>query len=189
MQNDEVIWQVIRHKHCSFMSKIETGIFCRNPYNVSNFLFPHVPSVLHVFCSWREIGALAKRLLGLISQGLGPEEDCLQEKLGENPTQKAEGNYYPPCPDPELTLGLSVHTDLNALTILRQTEGVTGLQVLSNGRYKSVHHWAVTNKVEPRLSLAMFYGPSKDTVIGPIEDLIDAEHPPLYRSYKYAEFF
>ncbi|XP_062084407.1 uncharacterized protein LOC133790686 [Humulus lupulus] len=35
MQNDEVIWQVIRHKHCSFMAKIETGIFCRNPYNVT----------------------------------------------------------------------------------------------------------------------------------------------------------
>ncbi|XVF08419.1 hypothetical protein REPUB_Repub07fG0002100 [Reevesia pubescens] len=35
MQQDEVIWQVIRHKHCSFMSKISTGIFCRNPYNVT----------------------------------------------------------------------------------------------------------------------------------------------------------
>ncbi|OMO77398.1 Mak16 protein [Corchorus capsularis] len=35
MQHDEVIWQVIRHKHCSFMSKITTGIFCRNPYNVT----------------------------------------------------------------------------------------------------------------------------------------------------------
>ncbi|KAL6188096.1 hypothetical protein ACLB2K_039490 [Fragaria x ananassa] len=35
MQHDEVIWQVIRHNHCSFMSKIETGIFCRNPYNVT----------------------------------------------------------------------------------------------------------------------------------------------------------
>ncbi|KAL1556744.1 cysteine synthase [Salvia divinorum] len=35
MQHDEVIWQVIRHRHCSFMAKIETGIFCRNPYNVT----------------------------------------------------------------------------------------------------------------------------------------------------------
>ncbi|KAL9664386.1 hypothetical protein QQ045_019786 [Rhodiola kirilowii] len=35
MQNDEVIWQVLRHKHCSFMSKLETGIFCRNQYNVT----------------------------------------------------------------------------------------------------------------------------------------------------------
>ncbi|XP_010552679.1 PREDICTED: protein MAK16 homolog A isoform X1 [Tarenaya hassleriana] len=35
MQHDEVIWQVIRHKHCSFMAKIETGNFCKNPYNVT----------------------------------------------------------------------------------------------------------------------------------------------------------
>ncbi|XP_063939915.1 protein DETOXIFICATION 30-like [Daucus carota subsp. sativus] len=35
MQSDQVVWQVIRHNHCSFMSKIETAIFCRNPYNVT----------------------------------------------------------------------------------------------------------------------------------------------------------
>ncbi|KAJ6852900.1 protein MAK16-like protein [Iris pallida] len=35
MQHDDVIWQVIRHNHCSFMAKITTGIFCRNPYNVT----------------------------------------------------------------------------------------------------------------------------------------------------------
>ncbi|KAG9445954.1 hypothetical protein H6P81_012082 [Aristolochia fimbriata] len=35
MQHDEVIWEVIRHNHCSFMAKIETGNFCRNPYNVT----------------------------------------------------------------------------------------------------------------------------------------------------------
>ncbi|KAI3696473.1 hypothetical protein L1987_79490 [Smallanthus sonchifolius] len=35
MQNDEVIWQVLRHKHCSFMAKITAGIFCRNPYNLT----------------------------------------------------------------------------------------------------------------------------------------------------------
>ncbi|KMZ60066.1 MAK16-like protein [Zostera marina] len=35
MQHDEVIWQTIRHNHCSFMAKIVTGNFCRNPYNVT----------------------------------------------------------------------------------------------------------------------------------------------------------
>ncbi|KAI5387736.1 uncharacterized protein LOC127104263 [Lathyrus oleraceus] len=35
MQHDEVIWQVIRHNHCSFMAKITTGIFCRNPYSIT----------------------------------------------------------------------------------------------------------------------------------------------------------
>ncbi|KAJ7953550.1 Oxoglutarate/iron-dependent dioxygenase [Quillaja saponaria] len=162
----------------------------------------------------KEIRSLMNRLLSLISQGLGLQKDCLQKRLGEEPILKAQANYYPPCPDPELTLGLAVHTDLNALTVLMQSEGVTGLQVikdgkwvavdpvpnafivnlgdqiqvLSNGRYKSVHHRAVTNKMYPRVSLAMFYGPNKDSVIGPIEDLIDEEHPPMYRKYRYAEF-
>ncbi|CAI8617410.1 unnamed protein product [Vicia faba] len=35
MQHDEVIWQVIRHNHCSFMAKITTGNFCRNPYSIT----------------------------------------------------------------------------------------------------------------------------------------------------------
>lgn len=35
MQHDEVIWQVIRHNHCSYMAKIPTVILCRNPYNVT----------------------------------------------------------------------------------------------------------------------------------------------------------
>ncbi|PON87690.1 Oxoglutarate/iron-dependent dioxygenase [Trema orientale] len=173
------------------------------------------PQYREVFVEYaKEMGELMKRLLGLISQGLGLENDCLQNKLGENPTMNAQANFYPPCPDPELTLGLAVHTDLNALTVLMQSEEVSGLQVmkdgkwvavdpvpdaftinlgdqlqvLSNGRYKSVHHRAVTNKMQPRISLAMFYGPNKDALIGPIEDLIDEEHPPLYRRYSYAEF-
>ncbi|KAH0448625.1 hypothetical protein IEQ34_022425 [Dendrobium chrysotoxum] len=35
MQHDDVIWDLIRHHHCSFMAKITTGVFCRNPYNVT----------------------------------------------------------------------------------------------------------------------------------------------------------
>ncbi|XP_066318599.1 uncharacterized protein [Miscanthus floridulus] len=33
--SDDVVWHCIRHGHCSFMAKIETGIFCRNPYNAT----------------------------------------------------------------------------------------------------------------------------------------------------------
>ncbi|KAK8567655.1 hypothetical protein V6N13_105611 [Hibiscus sabdariffa] len=161
-----------------------------------------------------EIGVLMKRLLRLISQGLGLHQDCLEKKIGESPMCRAQGNYYPPCPDPELTLGLNVHTDISALTVVRQSEGVTGLQVikdghwvavepipdafvvnvgdqiqvLSNGRYKSVHHRAVTNETRKRVSMATFYTPGKDTVIGPIRDLIDKQHPPLYRDYYFSEF-
>lgn len=51
-----------------------------------------------------------------------------------------------------------------------------------------MHQRAVTNKDLGRVSIAMLYGPNKDVVIGPIEDLIDEQHPPLYRNYPYAEF-
>jgi len=46
------------------------------------------------------------------------------------------------------------------------------LEVLSSGRFKSVYHRAVTNKLGPRVSRAMFYGPNFDSIIGPIEKLI-----------------
>lgn len=86
----------------------------------------------------KEMGTLMNRLLSLISLGLGLEKDLLKKKIGDKPILKAQGNYYPPCPDPELTLGLSVHTDLNALTVVLQSEGVTGLQVIKDGKWVSV---------------------------------------------------
>ncbi|XP_062110415.1 protein DMR6-LIKE OXYGENASE 2-like [Humulus lupulus] len=162
----------------------------------------------------KEINKLMEIIFGLISQSLGLERNCLQSKLGEKPMLKALANFYPPCPDPELTLGLAVHSDFYALTVLMQSEEVNGLQVikdgnwvdvkpvpdsfvvnigdqlqvLSNGRYESVIHRAVNNKMVPRISLAMFYGPNENTWIGPVEELVDEEHPPLYRRYEFSEY-
>lgn len=51
-----------------------------------------------------------------------------------------------------------------------------------------MHHRAVTNKAQRRMTLAMFYAPNNDSVIGPIEELLDEAHPPLYRNYRYGEF-
>ncbi|KAJ1396688.1 Oxoglutarate/iron-dependent dioxygenase [Sesbania bispinosa] len=111
-------------------------------------------------------------------------------------------------------MGLNKHNDITALTILNQLDGVPGLQVkydgnwvavdpvpdalviiladqmqvLTNGRYKSPVHRAVTNRWLPRLSLAMFYAPNDETMIGPMEELMDEEHPPIYRNYSYKEY-
>ncbi|OVA04190.1 Oxoglutarate/iron-dependent dioxygenase [Macleaya cordata] len=163
----------------------------------------------------KETVDLVYRLLGLISEGLELGTSYLQRRLGDKHECHQQVNFYPPCPDPELTLGLQVHTDIGMITILQQLEGVSGLQVIkdgkwlsvdplpnafivnvadqlevmSNGRYKSVHHRAVTNKEMPRISIATFCRPSKDAIIGPIEEMVSEEHPPIYRSYPYEEFF
>ena len=47
-------------------------------------------------------------------------------------------NYYPPCPQPDLTLGLPGHKDPNAITILLQ-DTVPGLQVLRDGKWLAVN--------------------------------------------------
>jgi isopenicillin N synthase-like dioxygenase len=78
-----------------------------------------------------------KRLLSLISIGLGLKEDFLLKKVGEQPRQRAQANYYPQCPDPELTMGLQEHTDFNALTVLLQSQ-VSGLQVNKDGKWISI---------------------------------------------------
>lgn len=46
-------------------------------------------------------------------------------------------NCYPPCPNPELTLGIPPHSDYGFLTILLQDE-VQGLQIQHAGEWVTV---------------------------------------------------
>ena len=79
---------------------------------------------------------LAKRLLSLISESLGLKSSYIQEAIGE-PYQNISLNFYPPCPEPELTLGLQSHSDLGAITLLLQDE-VGGLQVCVDGDWVAI---------------------------------------------------
>ncbi|KAK9275208.1 hypothetical protein L1049_022470 [Liquidambar formosana] len=160
-----------------------------------------------------EARGLVLRLLELISESLGLQRDYIDKALGKHGQHMAL-NYYPPCPQPELTYGLPGHTDPNLITVLLQDD-VPGLQVLRNGkwiavnpipntfivnigdqmqvlsndRYKSVLHRAVVNCNQERISIPTFYCPSPDAIIGPALDLIDYDHPTVYRNYTYAEYY
>lgn len=61
-------------------------------------------------------------------------------------------------------------------------------QVLTNGRYKSVEHRAVTHKEKDRLSIVTFYAPSYEVELGPMPELMDENNPCKYRRYNHGEY-
>ncbi|OMP09752.1 Oxoglutarate/iron-dependent dioxygenase [Corchorus olitorius] len=154
-----------------------------------------------------EAKKLGSRILELISQGLGIEPGYFEGKLSESLLISV--NHYPPCPEPSLTLGLPKHCDPNLITILHQGD-VKGLQVFKNGewigveplhnalvvnigcqlqiisnnKFKSAEHRAVTNSKVARTTAAFFIGPSPDCIIEPAVIFIS----PLYRAFQYKEF-
>ena len=85
----------------------------------------------------REVRELGLRIQELMAESLGLDKDHIKNALGEQGQHMAV-NYYPPCPEPELTYGLPGHTDPNALTILLQDLQVSGLQVLKDGKWMAV---------------------------------------------------
>lgn len=54
-----------------------------------------------------------------------------------NGSQMLVTNFYPPCPEPDLTLGMHPHSDYGFLTLLLQDE-VEGLQIQYQGRWLTV---------------------------------------------------
>lgn len=84
----------------------------------------------------KQVALLCEMLLGLLSTNLGLEEDYLQEAFGgKNVGECMRINYYPKCPQPHLTLGLSSHSDPGGMTVLLPDESVRGLEVRKDGRW------------------------------------------------------
>jgi isopenicillin N synthase-like dioxygenase len=74
-------------------------------------------------------------LLKAISLTLSLEENYIQNMMNvESGSQILVINYYPPCPKPELVMGLPAHTDHGLLTLLMQNE-LGGLQIEHDGKW------------------------------------------------------
>ncbi|KAJ0707597.1 putative oxidoreductase [Helianthus annuus] len=152
---------------------------------------------------------VADNLLGLLSRGLGLEDGEVKQGLGgEDLIYMLKINYYPPCPCPDLALGVVPHTDMSSITILVPNE-VQGLQVfkddhwydvayipmlslftliLSNGKYKSVYHRTTVNKEKTRMSWPMFLEPPPEFEVGPIPKLITQDNPAKFKTKKYKDY-
>lgn len=88
----------------------------------------------------QEVKKLCERLVETLSESLGLEPNYLMKALGgENKVGAGlRANFYPKCPQPHLTLGLSSHSDPGGITILLPDEEVAGLQVRRGDRWITV---------------------------------------------------
>ncbi|XP_002522603.2 2-oxoglutarate-dependent dioxygenase 19 [Ricinus communis] len=158
---------------------------------------------------------IARELLKGISESLGLEANYIEKALNlEEGLQVIAANFYPPCPQPELAMGMPPHSDHGLLSFLIHN-GISGLQVqhegkwvnvhgipnsflvnngdhleiLSNGKYRSVLHRAVVNNKATRISIATVQGPSLDSIVRPAEELLARERKaPAYTGMKYKEY-
>ncbi|XP_057947847.1 jasmonate-induced oxygenase 1-like [Malania oleifera] len=162
-----------------------------------------------------EVVKLCGRLMKVLSVnlGLGPEE--LQRAFGgEEVGACLRVNFYPKCPQPDLALGLSSHSDPGGMTLLLPDHDVSGLQVrkadrwvtvkpvphafivnigdqiqiLSNANYKSVEHRVIVNSKKERVSLALFYNPKSNLLIQPLKELVTPTCPALYSPMTYDQY-
>ncbi|KAF0927753.1 hypothetical protein E2562_035990 [Oryza meyeriana var. granulata] len=159
------------------------------------------------------IRELCLRLLEHIAAALRLAPGRFNGMFGEA-VQAVRMNFYPPCPRPELVLGLSPHSDGSAVTVLQQDTAFAGLQVLrdgawvavqpirhalvvnvgdtlevlTNGRYKSVEHRAVASGEHDRLSVVTFYAPAYDVELGPLPEFVADGEPCRYRRYNHGEY-
>lgn len=62
------------------------------------------------------------------------------------------------------------------------------LQVLTNGRFKSVRHRVVANRVKSRVSMIYFGGPRLIEKIAPLAPLLNGEDERLYKEFTWFEF-
>ncbi|KAJ0481441.1 putative oxoglutarate/iron-dependent dioxygenase, non-heme dioxygenase domain-containing protein [Helianthus annuus] len=158
---------------------------------------------------------IVKKLLEMLMNGLNVKEIDETKESNLMGSKRINLNYYPICPNPELTVGVGRHSDVSTLTILlqddigglyvRNTETmkwihvppVSGslvvnvgdaLQIMSNGKYKSVEHRVSANGIRNRISVPIFVNPKASDIIGPLPEVLQSGEKPLYKHVLYSDY-
>ena len=163
----------------------------------------------------RSSEVLIRRLMHVLVKGLNVKRiDEIREPMLLG-SRRVNLNYYPMCPNPELTVGVGRHSDISTLTILLQddigglhvrkdngTEWIhvapisgsliinvgDALQIMSNGRYKSVEHCVIANGSQNRISVPLFVNPKPEAILCPFPEVLANGEKPLYKPVLCADY-
>ncbi|KAF7803170.1 gibberellin 2-beta-dioxygenase [Senna tora] len=159
-------------------------------------------------------------VLELMAEGLGIEERDVFSKLVRD--EKSDScfrmNHYPPCPEEAEALGgrnligFGEHTDPQIISMLR-SNNTSGLQiclrdgtwvsvpsdhtsffinVMTNGRFRSVKHRVLAEASKSRVSMIYFGGPPLSEKIAPLASLMrkeeEEEEESLYKEFTWCEY-
>nr|GMC78825.1 1-aminocyclopropane-1-carboxylate oxidase 1 [Ipomoea batatas]GMD51195.1 1-aminocyclopropane-1-carboxylate oxidase 1 [Ipomoea batatas] len=166
----------------------------------------------------KRLEKLAEELLDLLCENLGLEKGYLKKAFygSSAPNFGSKVSNYPPCPKPDLIKGLRAHTDAGGIILLFQDDKVSGLQllkdgewvdvppmrhsivvnlgdqleVITNGKYKSVEHRVIAQTDGARMSIASFYNPASDAVIYPAPALVEkaADDEKVYPKFVFDDY-
>ncbi|AES71332.1 flavonol synthase/flavanone 3-hydroxylase [Medicago truncatula] len=162
----------------------------------------------------KHLHGVVDKLFKNLSIGLGLEGHELKEYAGgDNMVHLLKINYYPPCPCPDLVLGVPAHSDMCFITLLVPND-VQGLQasrdgqwydvkyvpsafvihigdqleIMSNGKYKAILHRTTVSKDATRISWPVFIEPQPEQEVGPHPKLVNQDNPPKFKTKKYKDY-
>ncbi|CAM8912053.1 unnamed protein product [Rhodiola kirilowii] len=84
-----------------------------------------------------ELKSLSMKLLEFLSMALKMDSEEFKDMFEEG-IQSMRFNYYPPCPQPDLAIGITPHSDPDGFTILLQINDKEGLEIRKDGKWVSV---------------------------------------------------
>ncbi|XP_065878415.1 gibberellin 2-beta-dioxygenase [Euphorbia lathyris] len=164
-----------------------------------------------------EVKRMSYQVLELMADGLGIEPRNVLSKLlkDEKSDSCFRLNYYPPCPEGGRNLiGFGEHTDPQIISVLR-SNNTTGLQiclrdgtwvsvppdhssffinvgdalqVMTNGRFRSVKHRVLADTNKSRISMIYFGGPALNEKIEALPCLLKEGEESLYEHFTWFEY-
>ncbi|KAG4129498.1 hypothetical protein ERO13_D09G084500v2 [Gossypium hirsutum] len=189
---------------------IEDPDIGENVESLANSFWPHGNT------SFRFIGLMVEQLSELdrvvrrmILESFGIEK-YMEEHMNSTKYLLRAMKYKPPNTS-EKKLGSRDHTDKNIVTVLCQ--GIQGLEIQLkngewitakphsltvfigdslfawlNGRLHTPYHRVMMKGNEPRYSFGLFSNPKKGYIIKAPEELVDEEHPLMFKPFDFHDF-